>query len=105
MSFPISFLLLAAQGDKTTLWVAIIGVLLGVFSIGLTIYLNFFRKPNLRVKFYYSPQMRLPEPNWEPPGPTLIMEVRGPGVIKLQEAIVRIRPAFGSCLAKKHCRP
>ena len=101
MSFPIGFWLLAAHGDKATLGVAIIGVFLGLFSVALTIYLNFIRKPKLRVKFWYVPQMRLPDPNWEPPRPTLMIENRGPGVIKLEAAKIRIRPAFWRLFGKE----
>ena len=35
-------------------------------------HLNLFRKPKVRVRFWYVPQMRLPDPNWEPPRPALI---------------------------------
>jgi hypothetical protein len=73
---------------------ALFSVILTLLSVWLTIYLNFFRKPKLRVRFQYTPRLLLPDPNREPDYPTLRILNRGPGEIRVERVKARIRPAF-----------
>jgi hypothetical protein len=74
--------------------VSIASLLLTLISVVLLVYLSFFRKPKLQVRFYYVPQLLLPDPNREPNYPTLRVINRGPGEIRVERVKVRIRPAF-----------
>jgi hypothetical protein len=73
---------------------SIASLLLTLISVVLLVYLSFFRKPNLQVRLYYTPQLLLPDPNRKPNYPTLRVINRGPWEIRIERVKARIRPAF-----------
>jgi hypothetical protein len=86
---------------KAGLLITVIGPALTFCTLALIIYQNFFRKPKLRVKFYYFLDKRLPHPNLEPSRPALTIVNHGPGEIRIEEVKLRIRPAFCALFGKQ----
>lgn len=85
---------------KGNLLISVIAVLTSC-TLALIIYQNFFRKPKLRLKFYYFLDKRLPDPNREPSRPVLTIVNHGPGEIRIEEVKLRIRPAFCALFGKQ----